>query len=72
MELFEYMKACQAAVAHVARCRHHTVTTRHLQAHLGTSLTLNFVLVSPFIAQPIIPPNRPPNPWRQDCGVAAD
>jgi hypothetical protein len=39
MELFKYMKVCQAAMAHVARCRHHTVATRHLQAHLGTSLT---------------------------------
>jgi hypothetical protein len=27
MELFKYMKACQAAVA---RCRHHTVATRRL------------------------------------------
>jgi hypothetical protein len=26
-------------MSHVARCRHHTVATRHLQAHLGTSLT---------------------------------
>jgi hypothetical protein len=34
-----YMKVCQAAVAYVARCRHHTVVTRHPQAHLGTSLT---------------------------------
>ena len=27
MELFKYMKVCQAAVA---RCRHHTVATRRL------------------------------------------
>jgi hypothetical protein len=39
MELFKYMKVYQAAVAHVARCRHRTVATRHLQAHLGISLT---------------------------------
>ena len=39
MELFKYMKVFQATMAHVARCRHHTVATRHLQAHLGTSLT---------------------------------
>jgi hypothetical protein len=39
MELFKYMKVCRAAVAHIARCRHHTVATRHPQAHLGTSLT---------------------------------
>ena len=46
MELFKYMKVCQAAVAHVTRCRHHIVATRHLQAHLCTSLTAPYQMDS--------------------------